>query len=160
MSSSGAYTERSAGNSCGTSPGAAGAAPLRPAAPEGTVPPLRASSPGSTRGPFLGASLLSSPHLTVLSAEKGNFSITAVELISYLHWMDLLSYPLLLKLEPVALRRSASRIGLVSRIDCVTRFTLYRPVLQQIYRHSFLCMVPPPPVTPDKSSHYRAESIF
>lgn len=29
-------------------------------------------------------------HLTVLSAEKGNFSITAVKLISYLHWMDLL----------------------------------------------------------------------
>lgn len=27
-------------------------------------------------------------HLTVLSAEKGNFSITAVKLISYLHWMD------------------------------------------------------------------------
>lgn len=29
-------------------------------------------------------------HLTVLSAEKGSFSITAVKLISYLHWMDLL----------------------------------------------------------------------
>lgn len=127
MSSS--NTERSAGTSCGTAPGGAGAALLPPLAPEGSVPPLRASS---TRGPFLGAPLLSSPHLTVLSAEKGNFSITAVKLISYLHWTDSLSYPLLLKLEPVALHRSASRIGLVSRIDCVTCFTLYRPVLQQI----------------------------
>lgn len=90
---------------------------------------------------------------------KGNFSITAVKLISYLHWMDLLSYPLLLKLEPVVLHRSASRIGLVSRIDCVTCFTLYRPVLQQIYRHSFLCMVPPP-VTPDKSSHNAPIAFF
>lgn len=44
----------------------------------------------SVHSPFLGAFLLPSPHLTVLSAEKGNFSITAVKLISYLHWMDLL----------------------------------------------------------------------
>lgn len=36
----------------------------------------------SIHSPFLGAFLLPSPHLTVLSAEKGNFSITAVKLIS------------------------------------------------------------------------------
>lgn len=46
-----------------------------------------------------------------------------------------------------------------SCINCITCFTLYRPVLQWIYRHSFLCMFPSP-VTPEKSSHYCTNSIF
>lgn len=118
----------------------------------------RPASAASTR-PFLEHFSFPSPRLTVLSAEKGNFSITAAKLISDLHWMDLCSHPLLFKLEPVASQHLASPVGLVSCINCVTCFTLYRPVLQRIYRHSFLCMVPFP-VTPEKSSHYCTNSIF
>lgn len=140
-----------------SSPGALG---------NGVQGPPRAATPwltGRERGwehPLTLSWSISPPlsHLTVLSAEKGSFSITAVKLISYLHWMDLLQYPLLLKLEPVAWHHLASRIELGSCINCVTCFTLYRPVLQGVYRHSFLCMVPSPG-TPEKSS-YCTNSFF
>lgn len=91
-------------------------------------------------------------HLTVLSAEKGSFSIPAVKLISYLHWMDVLWYPLLSKLEPVVWHHLASRLELGSCINCVPALHFIDPFYKEYTDTAFYAWSPSP-VTPEKSSY-------